>query len=142
MSSLDHTVTGAELPLVSIVTPTFNQCHFLRETIESVLGQNYPRVEYLVFDDGSTDATPQILSEYTGRIMWESQPNMGQTPTINKGWQRCAGEIVTWLNSDDTLLPEALEKVVSYFRQRPEVECRGLGIRDVRLARLVHQNAA
>ena len=122
MSSLDHTVTRAELPLVSIVTPTFNQCHFLRETIESVLGQNYPRVEYLVFDDGSTDATPQILSEYTGRIMWESQPNMGQTPTINKGWQRCAGEIVTWLNSDDTLLPEALEKVVSYFRQRPEVD--------------------
>src|SRR5205823_5903330 len=93
MSSLDHTVTRAELPLVSIVTPTFNQCHFLRDTIESVLGQNYPRVEYLVLDDGSTDATPQILSEYTRRIVCESQPNMGQTPTINKGWQRCSGEI-------------------------------------------------
>jgi glycosyltransferase involved in cell wall biosynthesis len=122
MSSLDHTVTRDELPLVSIVTPTFNQCHFLRETIESVLGQNYPRVEYLVLDDGSTDATPRILSEYTGRVVWESQPNMGQTQTINKGWQHCHGEIVTWLNSDDTLLPDALEKVVAHFRQHPEVD--------------------
>lgn len=122
MSSLDHTVTRAELPLVSIVTPTFNQCHFLRDTIDSVLGQNYARVEYLVLDDGSTDATPQILAEYAGRIEWESQPNMGQTPTINKGWQRCRGEIVTWLNSDDTLLPGALEKVVAYFGQHPEVD--------------------
>lgn len=122
MSSLDHTFTRDELPLVSIVTPTFNQCHFLRETIESVLGQNYPRVEYIVFDDGSTDATAQILSEYTGRIVWQSQSNMGQTPTINKGWQRCSGEIVTWLNSDDTLLPDALEKVVARFQQHPELD--------------------
>jgi glycosyltransferase involved in cell wall biosynthesis len=122
MSSLDHTFKRDELPLVSIVTPTFNQCHFLRETIESVLGQNYPRVEYIVFDDGSTDATAQILSEYTGRIVWESQSNMGQTPTINKGWQRCSGEIVTWLNSDDTLLPDALEKVVARFQQHPELD--------------------
>jgi glycosyltransferase involved in cell wall biosynthesis len=122
MSSLDNTVTRADLPLVSIVTPTFNQCHFLRETIESVLGQSYSRVEYLVFDDGSTDDTPQILSDYTGRIEWESQPNMGQTPTINRGWECSHGEIVTWLNSDDTLLPGALEKVVAFFGEHPDVD--------------------
>jgi glycosyltransferase involved in cell wall biosynthesis len=122
MSNPDHNLTRDERPLVSIVTPTFNQSHFLRDTIESVLGQNYQRVEYLVLDDGSTDGTAQILAEYTGRIEWESQPNMGQTPTINKGWQRSRGEIVTWLNSDDTLLPGALEKVVDYFSQHPEVD--------------------
>jgi glycosyltransferase involved in cell wall biosynthesis len=115
-------MTRAELPLVSIVTPTFNQCRFVRDTIESVLEQSYSRVEYLVIDDGSTDGTPQILAEYTGRIEWESQPNMGQTPTINKGWQRSRGEIVTWLNSDDTLLPGALEKIVAYFGEHPEVD--------------------
>jgi glycosyltransferase involved in cell wall biosynthesis len=122
MSSLDNTATPAEHQLVSIVTPTFNQSNFLRETIESVLGQSYPHLEYLVFDDGSTDATPRILAAYSDRISWESQPNMGQTPTINKGWQRSRGEIVTWLNSDDTLLPGALEKVVTFFRQNPDVD--------------------
>jgi len=122
MSSLAQTVTHTQQPLVSIVTPTFNQCHFLRDTIESVLSQSYPLVEYLVFDDGSTDDTPNILAEYTGRIAWETQPNMGQTPTINKGWERSQGQIVTWLNSDDTLLPGALEKVVARFEQYPELD--------------------
>jgi glycosyltransferase involved in cell wall biosynthesis len=122
MSNPDHNLTRDELPLVSIVTPTFNQSHFLRDTIESVLEQNYEGVEYLVLDDGSTDNTPQILADYNGRVEWESQPNMGQTPTINKGWQRSRGEIVTWLNSDDTLLPGALEKVVAYFNEHSEVD--------------------
>ncbi|MCA1815264.1 MAG: glycosyltransferase [Acidobacteria bacterium] len=121
MNSQGQTAAAGDTPLVSIVTPTFNQSQFLRDTVESVLAQDYPRVEYLVLDDGSTDATPQILAEYTGRIEWESQPNMGQTPTINKGWQRLRGEIVTWLNSDDTLLPGALTKAVDYFKRNPEV---------------------
>jgi glycosyltransferase involved in cell wall biosynthesis len=121
MSSTEHSVTSDEQPLVSIVTPTYNQANFLRDTIESVLGQDYPHVEHIILDDGSTDATPRILAEYTGRVAWESQPNMGQTPTINKGWQRCRGEILTWLNSDDTLLTGALQKAVEYLRQRPEV---------------------
>ena len=121
MSNPEYIVKSDEYPLVSIVTPTYNQAPFLRDTIESVLEQDYPRIEHIVLDDGSTDATPQILAEYTGRIEWERQPNMGQTPTINKGWERCRGEILTWLNSDDTLLPGALRKAVARLRQRPEV---------------------
>ena len=114
-------MTSEAYPWVSIITPTYNQASFLRDTIESVLGQDYPNVELIILDDGSTDETAKILSEYTGRVAWESQPNMGQTPTINKGWQRCRGEILTWLNSDDTFLPGALTKAVEYLRQRPEV---------------------
>lgn len=121
MSSPKHIMTSDEYPLVSIVTPAYNQASFLRDTIESVLGQDYPNVELIVLDDGSTDATPQILAEYTGRIEWETQTNMGQTPTINKGWERCRGEILTWLNSDDTFLPGAISKGVEYLRRKPEV---------------------
>ncbi|MDQ5844101.1 MAG: glycosyltransferase [Acidobacteriota bacterium] len=108
-------------PLVSVVTPTYNQAAFLRETIETVLSQDYAAIEHIVIDDGSTDSTAQILAEYSGRIDWESQANMGQTPTINKGWARCKGEIVTWLNSDDTFLPGAVSKGVDYLNSHPEV---------------------
>jgi glycosyltransferase involved in cell wall biosynthesis len=109
-------------PLVSIVTPTYNQAEFLRETIDSVLSQDYPRIEYQVIDDGSTDATPSILSEYSDRVWTERQENRGQTPTINKGWQRAKGEIITWLNSDDTFLPGAVSKGVAYLQEHPEVD--------------------
>jgi len=121
MSDQQQTTMSEERPWVSIITPTYNQAPFLRDTIESVLEQDYPHVEHIILDDGSTDETAKILSEYTGRVVWESQPNMGQTPTINKGWQRCRGEILTWLNSDDTFLPGALTKAVEYLRQRPDV---------------------
>jgi glycosyltransferase involved in cell wall biosynthesis len=114
-------VTAPEEPLVSIVTPAYNQAAFLRDTIESVLRQDYPRVEYIVLDDGSTDDTPRILAEYTGRLTWERHPNMGQTATINRGWQMARGEVVTWLNSDDTLLPGALTTAVNYLREHPDV---------------------
>lgn len=90
------------LPTVTVVTPAYNQAEFLRDTIESVLSQDYPNIEYVVLDDGSTDETPQILAEYGDRFVWETQPNMGQTATINKGWTMTSGEIITWLNSDDT----------------------------------------
>jgi glycosyltransferase involved in cell wall biosynthesis len=100
-------------PRVSIVTPTFNQADFLRETIESVLGQDYPDVEHLVIDDGSTDDTRSVLESFGARLRWWSRPNRGQTPTINEGFAACRGEIVTWLNSDDTLLPGAVSWAVS-----------------------------
>src|SRR6267142_3353646 len=115
-------MSDIQLPLVSIVTPTFNQAAFLCETIESVLTQDYPNIEYLVIDDGSTDETPEILSGYTGRVAWESQTNIGQTATINKGWERSRGEIITWLNSDDTYLPGAVSKAVDYFQKHPGVD--------------------
>jgi glycosyltransferase involved in cell wall biosynthesis len=110
-----------KLPLVSIVTPTYNQAEFLRDTLDSVLSQDYPRIEYLVLDDGSTDETPKILAEYSDRVVSERQTNRGQTPTINTGWERAQGEILTWLNSDDTLLPGAVTKAVTYLQDHPEV---------------------
>jgi len=107
-------------PLVSIVTPAYNQGIFLRDTIESVLSQDYPNIELLVLNDGSTDNTEEILKEYTGRIRWETQKNMGQTATINKGWRNTSGEIITWLNSDDTYLPGAVKAGVAYLLAHPE----------------------
>jgi glycosyltransferase involved in cell wall biosynthesis len=110
----------SNLPLVSIITPAYNQGIFLRDTIESVLSQDYPNIELLVLNDGSTDNTEEILKEYTGRIKWETQTNMGQTLTINKGWRQTTGEIITWLNSDDTYLPGAVKAGVDYLLQHPE----------------------
>src|SRR4030095_5223580 len=109
------------LPTVTVVTPTYNQADFLRDTIESVLSQDYPNIEYVVLDDGSTDDTPRILAEYGDRFDWESHQNMGQTPTINKGWESSKGQILTWLNSDDKFLPGAVNTAVSYLKEYPEV---------------------
>jgi glycosyltransferase involved in cell wall biosynthesis len=108
-------------PVVSVVTPTYNQAAFLRETIESVLSQDYPSIEYQIIDDGSTDGTPEILKEYAGRAWIESHENRGQTPTINKGWARATGDILTWLNSDDTFLPGAVQTAVAYLAANPDV---------------------
>jgi len=110
------------IPLVSIVTPTFNQAAFLRETIESVLSQDYPHLEYQIIDDGSTDSTPKILEDYAGRANIERHQNCGQTATINKGWERSTGEILFWLNSDDTLLPGGVRKAVDYLAEHPQID--------------------
>lgn len=116
------TTANNKLPLVSVVTPTYNQADFLRDTLESVLTQDYPHIEHQVIDDGSTDSTPQILAEYSDRIAVERHANRGQTPTINKGWERAKGDILTWLNSDDTFLPGAVTKAVEYLQNHPEVD--------------------
>jgi glycosyltransferase involved in cell wall biosynthesis len=107
--------------LVSVVTPAYNQAVFLRETIRSVLDQDYPAIEYRVIDDGSTDDTPSILAEFNGRLQWESHANRGQTATINKGWELARGDVLVWLNSDDTFLPGAVSKAVAYLIQHPDV---------------------
>ena len=114
-------MNAEKLPLVTVITPAYNQGMFLRDTIESVLSQDYPNIELLVLNDGSTDNTEEILKEYNGRIKWETQKNMGQTPTINKGWRMTSGEIITWLNSDDTYLPGAVRSGVDYLMKHPEV---------------------
>src|ERR1700687_3132734 len=111
-----------EWPLVTVITPAYNQGIFLRDTIESVLAQDYPHIEYFVLDDGSTDETAKILEEYSGRIKWETHPNMGQTATINKGWRLTNGEIITWLNSDDTYLAGSVGRGVEYLREYLEKE--------------------
>lgn len=102
-------------PLVSIVTPSLNQGEFIRATIESVLAQDYPRIEYIVMDGGSTDATAQIAAEYAGKLRFISEKDTGQSNAINKGFAMARGEIVAWLNSDDLLLPGAVRHAVAGF---------------------------
>lgn len=109
------------LPLVSVVTPSLNQGAFIAGTIESVLGQNYPQLDYLVVDGGSTDNTLDVLRGYGARLRWLSEPDDGQSAAINKGWRATRGDIIAWLNADDTYLPGALEKVVKLFLAQPEV---------------------
>jgi glycosyltransferase involved in cell wall biosynthesis len=105
-----------------VVTPSFNQGRFIRETIESVLAQDYPRIEYFVLDGGSTDDTTSILREYSGRLAWVSRPDRGQAAAVNEGWQRGTGEILGWLNSDDVYLPGAISAAVALLRARPEID--------------------
>ncbi|HHT0592306.1 TPA: glycosyltransferase [Legionella anisa] len=114
--------TSKNLPLVSIVTPSFNQGRFLKRTIDSVLSQNYPHIEYIVIDGGSTDDSVNILSSYTDRFFWISEPDNGQTHAINKGIKRAKGEILAYLNSDDVLTPGAIEKVVDFFLNDPHCD--------------------
>jgi glycosyltransferase involved in cell wall biosynthesis len=109
-------------PLVSIVTPSFNQGRFLRRTIESVLSQNYARIEYQVVDGGSTDDSLEVLRSFGDRFTWVSEPDRGQTHAINKGMVRVSGEILAYLNSDDVLLPGAIRRVVTYFRDHPNCD--------------------
>ncbi|MBW4483586.1 MAG: glycosyltransferase [Tildeniella torsiva UHER 1998/13D] len=109
-------------PLVSIVTPSYNQGRFLRKTIESVISQNYSNLEYFIFDGGSTDDSIDILKSYGDRFSWISAPDKGQTDAINKGMRLANGEILAYLNSDDVLLPGTIEKVVHFFNQNPDCD--------------------
>jgi len=108
------------LPLVSIVTPSFNQGRFLRRTIDSVLNQDYPHIEYLVFDGGSTDESSAMLSEYGDRFFWRSQPDHGQTDAINQGLRQARGNVLAYLNSDDVLLPGAVSTAVAHLEKNPD----------------------
>jgi glycosyltransferase involved in cell wall biosynthesis len=111
-----------EQPLVSIITPSFNQAQFLEKTITSVLEQDYPSIEYLVIDGNSTDGSQAIIEKYAGRITWQvSEPDQGQAEAINKGLKRAKGEIVAWLNSDDYFLPGAVTRAVAAFHKHPSL---------------------
>ena len=108
-------------PLVSIITPSFNQARFLEMTMESVLTQDYPNVEYIVVDGGSTDGSVEIIKKYESRLAWWiSQPDRGQTDAINKGLGHAKGSILAWLNSDDTYLPAAVGSAVASFAEDPQ----------------------
>jgi glycosyltransferase involved in cell wall biosynthesis len=109
-------------PLVSVVTPSFNQGRFIRRTIDSVLAQSYPRIQYVVIDGGSSDDTREILRSYGNAIAWISEPDGGQTDAINKGMAMSQGEILCYLNSDDVLMPDAIATAVAYFGQHPETD--------------------
>ena len=107
------------LPLVTIVTPSMNQAEFLRATIESVLSQDYPNVEYIIMDGGSTDGSHGIAAEYSSRLTWVSEKDSGQSQAINKGFRAARGEIVAWLNSDDVLLEGAITHAAGALTAQP-----------------------
>ena len=109
-------------PLVSVVTTSYNQGRYLEETIRSVRAQDYPRVEHLVIDDGSSDDSPDILRAHAGELTWwDVQENRGQVPALNRAFSHARGEILGFVNADDTLLPGALTRIVREYERDPDV---------------------
>jgi glycosyltransferase involved in cell wall biosynthesis len=114
---------AGRMPTVSIVTPSFNQGQYIEHTIKSVFDQDYPRLEYIVQDGGSQDGTVEILRKYQHRLSaWKSVPDHGQSHALNLAFARTHGDIMGWLNSDDMLLPGALNYAVHFFMEHPEVD--------------------
>ena len=110
------------LPLVSIVTPSHNMAQYLPKTIQSVLSQDYPRIEYIVVDGGSTDATAEILRAYDGRLRCFTGKDKGPSDAAHRGFREAAGEIFAWLNADDTYLPGAIRTGVEYLLDHPGID--------------------
>ena len=111
----------AALPLVTIITPTYNRADLLPETINSIISQDYPNIEYIVLDDGSTDRTQELLRGYGDALHWVHHPNMGQPRTVNRGLEMARGEIIGLVSSDDPLLPGAISALVQVLQEHPDV---------------------
>ncbi|OIN57795.1 glycosyltransferase family 2 protein [Arsenicibacter rosenii] len=115
-----------EQPLVTIVTPSFNQGEFIGETIQSVLNQTYPNIEYIIVDGGSTDQTRSVVEQYRQQPgphqvnVFIQEKDRGQSDAINKGFRLAKGQLVGWINSDDVLYPDCVERIVALYRQKPD----------------------
>ena len=112
-----------DLPKITLVTPSFNQARFLGETLSTVALQSYPNLEHIVMDGGSTDGSVELIRDHASQLSyWVSERDRGQSHAINKGFERATGDVLGWLNSDDTLLPGALLTVAEVFRREPDVD--------------------
>lgn len=119
----NNQLRGQVLPRISIVVPSFNQGRFIGETLRSIIDQQYPNLELIVVDGGSTDNTLSVIKQYEAHLAWwVSEPDSGQTAAINKGFIRSTGEIMAWINSDDLVAPGALHRVAGYFVKHPETQ--------------------
>ena len=115
-------MSQTQLPKVSIITPSFNQGHFLEDTIQSVLAQDYPNLEYILVDGGSKDDSLAVIQKYQQHFAWwVSEKDRGHADALNKGFARATGDILAWLNSDDTYLPGAISEAVAFIQEHPAV---------------------
>jgi glycosyltransferase involved in cell wall biosynthesis len=120
IKNMSMKASGEKLPLISIVVPSFNQGRFLREALDSIFCQNYPRLEVILMDGGSTDESVDIIKKYAGNVTyWISEPDEGQSHAINKGFDNSTGDVVAWLNSDDFYLPGAFEAIARAYQENP-----------------------
>jgi len=108
-------------PLVSVVTPAYNVARYIEETIQSVVTQDYARIEYIIMDGGSTDGTLEIVCRYKESLRYYSAPDEGTADAINEGFKLGTGDICAWLSADDTYLPGTIRAAVDAFRENPEV---------------------
>src|SRR5437763_6421147 len=120
-SSVQCPLLMSEPLTLSIVTPSFNTAQFLGDAIQSVLAQDWPRVNFVVMDGGSTDGSVELLRSFGDRVQWVSQIDGGQSDALNQGFARLGGEVLGWLNSDDTYAPGAFRAVMDYFEAHPDV---------------------
>lgn len=128
----DRKVAQNDLPKITLVTPSYNQAKFIEETLRSVVLQGYPNLEWLVFDGGSHDGAVDYIKRYAAWIdYWESEPDLGQSHAINKGFKRSTGDWIGWLNSDDTLLPGALNTWAQVALANPGADVLVGGVRNV-----------
>ncbi len=110
-------------PKISVITPSFNQGQFLEQTMLSVLNQDYPNLEYVIIDGGSTDNSVDIIKRYENRLTyWVSERDKGQSDALNKGFKLATGDLIGWLNSDDLYVKNSLFNMAKAFKKFPDVD--------------------